>query len=435
MIGGRYRLRTPLGAGAMGEVWRADHVALGTQLALKLVDTANREDAPEILARFQQEARAAAQLRSPHVVQILDHGADDRVAFIAMELLEGESLERRLERRGRLTPAETAHVLREMARGIDRAHAAGIVHRDLKPPNVFLARIDGVEIVKVLDFGIAKFLGVPREAQLQTQAGFVVGTPAYMSPEQVLGKHVDHRSDLWQMAVIAFECVTGQRPFDGATLGQLFMTICTHPVPVPSAIAPAAIGGHDAAAFDAWFARGVERDPGRRFGSAGEMAEALCAIFAPGGVGEAAIATVASSRNSIAQGVVGSTGRNDAWSTGGLEARSPPRPVAFFLGMALAPLVLLTAVGLWYWHARAATEGMAQSAAPVPAPAITSAPSAAVATPPPRAASAAATTSTATPTASAAAPVLSASAAAPRPTGRPRRGGGVQKTDPDRIGL
>ena len=203
-----------------------------------------------------------------------------------------------------------------MARALDRAHAAGVVHRDLKPANIFLARVDGVEIVKVLDFGIAKILGASREAHLQTQAGFVVGTPAYMSPEQVLGKPIDHRSDLWALAILAFECVTGRRPFDGETLGQLFMAICNGPLPVPSAVAP--VPG----AFDAWFARAASRDPAGRFASAGEMAQALGAILAPGGVGESAIPTLAGGpRPAMAPA---GTGRSETWSTG----RVDPRPAS-----------------------------------------------------------------------------------------------------------
>jgi serine/threonine protein kinase len=346
VVGGRYELRSPIGAGAMGEVWLADHLTLGTKVAVKLVDTANRDDAAELLGRFQLEARAAAQLKSPHVVQILDHGADGRVAFMAMELLEGESLERRIERRGRLMPSEVAHVLREMSRGVERAHAAGIVHRDLKPPNVFMARVDGVEIVKVLDFGIAKMLGEPRDAHLQTQAGFVVGTPAYMSPEQILGKPVDHRADLWQMAIIAFECMTGKRPFDGVTLGQLFMAVCTLPMPVPSDVAPVP------PAFDAWFARAANRDPAWRYQTATEMVEALGAILAPGGVGESAIPTMSQSIERPPKITPGSTGRSEAWSTARVEPPRRASPVALIAGLVLAPVALLVGGGAYWLAAR-----------------------------------------------------------------------------------
>jgi serine/threonine-protein kinase len=426
----------------MGEVWRADHVTLGTAVAVKLVDTANRDDAQETLARFQLEARAAAQLKSPHVVQILDYGADGRVAFIAMEYLEGESLEQRLERRGWLLPSEVAHILREMARAVDRAHAAGIIHRDLKPPNVFLARVDGMEVVKVLDFGIAKMLGQPRDVHLQTQAGFVVGTPAYMSPEQVLGKAVDHRSDLWQMGLIAFECMTGRRPFDGTSLGQLFMSICTLPLPVPSVVAATPLGEGAAAAeqgkparssappdtqvppaFDAWFARAASRDPAQRFQSAGEMAEALVAILSPGGAGESAIPTVSSplARPAPQPPAALPTGRNEAWSTGRSEIAPPRRatPASLVAALIAAPVGILCLGLLWYMitHRTAAPAvaidaptASAQAAPPAPSAASTTAPAAPSAT-----ATATAPPDTAASAAPPAATASDAAAARPRP--------------------
>ena len=270
LIGGRYRLLRRLGAGGMGEVWLAEHTTLGTTAAVKLVDIAARDNAGEILARFELEARAAAQLRSPNVVQILDHGVDGHVAFMVMELLEGEGLEERIARRGQLWPDEVAYIMTEVTRGIERAHAAGIIHRDLKPSNIFLARqADGCKIAKVLDFGIAKVLGTPKSAHVQTQAGIVIGTPSYMSPEQVLGRPLDARSDLWSLGVIVFECLCGQRLFDGETLGVIFMHICSAPLPVPSAIALVPPG------FDAWFRRALARDPRQRFQSATEFSDAL----------------------------------------------------------------------------------------------------------------------------------------------------------------
>ncbi len=342
LLGGRYRLVGKLGAGAMGEVWRAEHVTLGSVVAVKLVDVAGRNDAAELLARFHQEARAAAQLQSAHVVQILDHGVDGTIAFMAMELLEGESLEQRLHRRRTLLPAEVAHIVREMARGVERAHASGIIHRDLKPPNIFLTRREGVELVKVLDFGIAKILGAPRDAHLQTQQGFIVGTPSYMSPEQVLGRTLDTRSDLWQMGVIAYECLTGERPFDGAALGQLFMRICTLPIRLPSTFARVPPG------FDAWVLRALDRTPEGRFQTATELSESLCAILAPSGIGEAAIATLASGHASNTRIEAAPTGRSVAWSTGQTEApirgRSRLAPL-LFVGLPL--LVLGAGAGLW----------------------------------------------------------------------------------------
>ena len=402
MLGGRYRLAVKIGAGAMGEVWRAEHLSLGTTVAMKLVDTRGQDDALGVLARFQLEARSAAQLKSPHVVQILDHGVDGSIAFIAMEMLEGESLERRIERRSALLPAEVAHLVREMARGVERAHAAGVIHRDLKPPNVFLAQCDGVEIVKVLDFGIAKLLSAPRDAKLQTQSGFVVGTPAYMSPEQVLGKELGVASDLWQMGIIAYECLTGRRPFDGETLGQLFVMICSAPLPLPSSAARVPRG------FDAWFLKAAARDPAERFRSATELAESLAAILAPGGVGEAAIATMASARRSAASTPLGpdhaaargpgltATGQSSAWSGGAAER---PRSSATWLLLGVPVVAAALAAGVWW--------GLRRDPAPVDAAALR--PSAAPIV-------AAATVATATDPAPTAAPPITATARAPIPS-------------------
>ena len=141
ILGGKYRLVRQLGQGGMGSVWHAEHLTLSSPVALKLIEPGTAED-PAALQRFLREARTAAALRSPHVVQILDYGVDDDTPYIAMELLEGESLSERLRRLGQLSLAETARVIQHMARAIGRAHEAGIVHRDLKPENVFIVKND-----------------------------------------------------------------------------------------------------------------------------------------------------------------------------------------------------------------------------------------------------------------------------------------------------
>jgi hypothetical protein len=277
VFGGRYRLLGRIGAGAMGEVWRAEHLTLGTHVAIKLVDASAHGNTQEALARFVHEARAAARLRSPNVVQILDHGTEGRLAYIAMELLEGVSLRERLGERKRLHPAEVAAILMGVARAMGRAHELGILHRDLKPENVFLARTEAGEMAKVVDFGIAKIASAPPDAHLQTQTGMMVGTPAYMSPEQILGTiNVDFHSDLWQLGVIAYECLTGARPFDGRTMGELFMRICSDTPRPPSQLAEVPAG------FDGWFARACRKNPMERFGSAAELATTLHAILMPG---------------------------------------------------------------------------------------------------------------------------------------------------------
>lgn len=254
----------------MGSVWLAQHLTLRSPVAIKLID-AEIATNPEALSRFLREAQSAASLRSPHVVQILDHGVDEGVPFIVMELLEGESLAGRLERVRRLSPADTARIMTQVGRAMTKAHEAGVVHRDLKPDNIFLVRNDEEEIAKVLDFGIAKSNAHGlASVSSATRTGSVLGTPYYMSPEQAEGaKGVDHRTDIWAMGVIACECLIGARPFDAETLGALLLAICAREMPIPSR------GGAVPAGFDAWFARACARDVNQRFVSAKEAAQEL----------------------------------------------------------------------------------------------------------------------------------------------------------------
>lgn len=257
----------------MGAVWSARHVQLTSDVAIKLMSPAIAAQ-PEALQRFLREARSAARLSSLHVVKVFDYGVDGRTPFIAMELLAGESLRQRLDRDRVLAPATVLRLMRHAGRALSKAHAEGIVHRDLKPENLFITR-EEEEILKVLDFGVAK-LASPSSGQpsTSTRTGAVLGTPFYMSPEQARGiRAVDHRSDLWALGVIAYECLLGALPFDSAAFGDLVLKICTLPAPVPSSVGSVPEG------FDAWFARAVEREPDQRFQSVDEMLEALQAVL------------------------------------------------------------------------------------------------------------------------------------------------------------
>jgi serine/threonine-protein kinase len=270
VLAGKYALVAKLGQGGMGSVWRAEHVQLRSPIAIKLMDEDIASNS-EALARFMREAQSAAALRSPHVVQILDFGVDDGVPYIAMELLEGESLARRIERTGGISPLETASIITQVSRAIAKAHETGIVHRDLKPDNIFVVHNDEEEVAKVLDFGIAKAQrSLDVTTGSNTRTGAILGTPYYMSPEQAEGnRYVDHRTDLWALGVIAFECLLGRRPFDSDALGSLLLAICTRPIPVPSS------HGRVPRGFDAWFARACSRDLGARFQNARELAAEL----------------------------------------------------------------------------------------------------------------------------------------------------------------
>jgi serine/threonine-protein kinase len=275
VIAGKYQLLKQLGRGAMGSVWQARHLTLRSAVAIKLMDPAIGLSSTGV-QRFLREARAAAGLRSPHVVQILDHGVDQGTPYIVMEMLEGESLAARLERVRRLSPAETARIVSHVARALSRAERAGIVHRDLKPDNVFLVGNEDEELAKVLDFGIAKVHGdggFEQSREESTAAGALLGTPYYVSPEQAEGlKSVDHRTDIWSLGVMTYECLLGRRPFDGDTLPALLLAICSGKPPVPSA------HGFVPHGFDAWFARACAHAPQSRFASAKEAANQLLVL-------------------------------------------------------------------------------------------------------------------------------------------------------------
>jgi serine/threonine protein kinase len=275
VIGEQYRLEELLERGAMGSVWRAEQIRLRAPVAIKFLDPSLIED-PQMRDRFMQEARSAAAVRSANVVQIFDYGSDGDVPYIAMELLEGESLGARLSNRGTLTPAELNKIFREVARGIGQAHAMGVVHRDVKPDNIFIVREGEHEVTKLIDFGIAK---VKTDALsftqiIGTKLGTLLGTPQYMSPEQVRGSAaLDYRTDLWALAIIACECLTGRYPFPGTTLGDLTVQICTERPRAPSTL------GEVPSGFDRWFFKGTSKKPSQRFASVEEMADALDEIL------------------------------------------------------------------------------------------------------------------------------------------------------------
>ncbi len=270
ILADKYQLAECIGRGGMGEVWRAQHLALKADVAIKFIRTA-LSGAEEMTTRFVREAQAAAAIRSAHVVQILDYGMDGDMAYIVMELMQGESLGALLAREGRVTPDVLSRIMTHVARALARAHEAGIVHRDLKPDNIYLTQADDELIAKVLDFGIAKFQpGVTGTLDSNTRTGAMMGTPYYMSPEQAEGeRQVDFRTDIWAMGVISYQALLGKLPFDSDALGGLLLRICSHPIPVPSQVGPVPQG------FDQWFATAVNRDANARFASAKDAATAL----------------------------------------------------------------------------------------------------------------------------------------------------------------
>src|SRR5688572_10926219 len=267
-VAARYRLVRKLGTGGMGTVWLAQDMLLDSDCALKLIDD-DKSESEEVRIRFAREAKVAAQLRGAHVVDVFDHGEWSGVPYIAMEFLDGEDLGTRLDRVKKLGAEATYRIVAHVARALVKAHAYGIVHRDLKPENVFLVEGDEGEIAKVVDFGIAKHDAYSLRDKT-TKTGSFLGTPFYVSPEQARGKPTDHRSDLWSLGVIAFQCLTGRPPFESEALGELMGMILYDDIPMPSQRNPEL-----SAEIDAWWTRAAARDREQRFESAKDLADAL----------------------------------------------------------------------------------------------------------------------------------------------------------------
>ncbi len=268
LVAGRYRLARKIGSGGMGSVWLAHDLSLDATCAVKLIDEDKAAD-EEIRTRFSREAKASAKLRSAHVVDVFDYGEWNGTRYIAMEYLDGEDLATRLGRLGKLDAETTYRIIAHVARALMSAHALGIVHRDLKPENIFLVQSYEQEIAKVLDFGIAQNSAYSLSNRA-TREGSFLGTPCYMSPEQARGKSVDHRSDLWSLGVIAFQCLTGRLPFESDALGELMGLIMYEPLPKASAFNQELPAG-----IDGWWERAASRDCEQRFQSAKEMADEL----------------------------------------------------------------------------------------------------------------------------------------------------------------
>ncbi|MEZ4294040.1 MAG: serine/threonine-protein kinase [Polyangiaceae bacterium] len=277
LIGGKYRLEKPLAKGGMGSVWLARHTELDAPVAVKFMAIELAGTAAAV-ARFKREAKAAAQLRSPHVVHIHDYGVEEGTPFMVMELLDGEDLAGELARVRRLSVERIAGIVTQVAKALSLAHAAGIVHRDLKPSNLFLARSGEDEIVKVLDFGVAKET-MPTLVVDRTTSGVLIGSPQYMSPEQARGEPVDLRSDLWSLGVVVYEALTGSPPFESQHLGALLAKI-HEASPLP----PRALVASLPAGVDDFMRRALARQPEDRFASAKAMADALSALASAGEV-------------------------------------------------------------------------------------------------------------------------------------------------------
>jgi eukaryotic-like serine/threonine-protein kinase len=260
----RYRIVRPIGTGGMGVVYEAEHVALGRRVALKVLTHTDER----ALERFHQEATATAKLDSPHIVAVTDFNKSaDGPAFIVMELLEGESLHRKIKREGALTLGIAVPIAVQLLSGLAAAHRARIVHRDVKPANIFILSSEaGDLVVKLLDFGIAKLAA--EAGRFKTTVGTVLGTPAYLAPEQIMGGVVDARTDVHAVGLTLYEMLTGERPWGGRRGAELGLAIVQDsPKPIKRADVSMELA--------AIVARAVAKDPNHRFADANEMRDAL----------------------------------------------------------------------------------------------------------------------------------------------------------------
>ncbi|MBX3220151.1 MAG: protein kinase [Labilithrix sp.] len=382
MIAGKYLLDRLLGQGGMGAVFAAKHVKLSKAVAIKimLADASN----PEAAQRFINEGRAAANIQNEHVVRVDDVDEEMGYAYMVLELLDGEDLAQVLERdpARRLLPHVAVGYVLEALKGVAQAHAIGIVHRDLKPSNLFLARRkDGTLVVKVLDFGISKAQGssaLAASPSALTSTKAMLGSPLYMSPEQLRSsKSVDQRADIWAIGVILYELITGQLPFMGDNLGELFAAILeTDPAPLR------AHGADVSQALEEVVLRCLQRRPEHRFQTATELAAALApfatqqaaaggalggtALLAPGAVSP--VAGLAPSGSYPHAGAVTPTGphmaRPQLPSTGAVTG-SGPRVIGGTIALGAStpqPGMQQTGDG---WQSTGSAMGVPQSKAPL----------------------------------------------------------------------
>ncbi|HEY9233057.1 MAG TPA: protein kinase, partial [Blastocatellia bacterium] len=266
----RYRLTKKIGEGGMGSIYKAVHIEMGRTCAIKLLApiTTGREEA---LARFKREAKMASRIDNPHAITIYDFGeAENGLLFLAMEFIDGRPLSGVISEHRMLPIDRVAHITYQVAEALAAAHALGIVHRDLKPDNVMITRKGtDSDYVKVLDFGIAKSVADDSADHL-TKTGFVLGTPVYMSPEQLLGENLDGRSDIYSLAIIVYEMLSGKLPFVGDNQQSVMMKRITGaPVPL-RAVAPQV-----SEAVEQVVMQGLAREPDERVDDAKEFAEAL----------------------------------------------------------------------------------------------------------------------------------------------------------------
>jgi serine/threonine-protein kinase len=371
VVAGRYRVESCIGEGGMGAVYLVRHVHTDERLALKVLHAHVLRDESAV-ERFRREARAPARIANEHVARVTDAdtAADlGGAPFYVMELLRGRDLERVLDEQGPLPPVLVVEYLHQAARALDKAHAMGIVHRDLKPENLFLTeRDDGSACIKLLDFGIARLWESDAPGQMKTEAGYVFGTPAFLSPEQALGDvdAVGPATDVWAIGLLTFKLLVGHDLWGAKNLANLYAMILSQPIP-PASTRGSTFGP----SFDAWLACCLERDGARRFPSVGQavagLADALGVRIESGRRSSASFAPTPAV-SSVAPSVAPST-----------PPAAAPKRMLFATMIAVCALAILAAVvGVIAGTTRRKPSGLVGVASASAAPALlpSSAPSA-----------------------------------------------------------
>jgi serine/threonine protein kinase len=336
---GKYEIRGVLGQGAMGIVYDGWDPRIERRVAIKAVDLPEHPDpdTADAIARFRREAQAAGRLTHPNIVGVYDYGETADLAYIVMEFVDGTTLKALVDRNERFAVPEIRQIMQQILAGLQYSHEAGVVHRDIKPANIMLT---SARQAKITDFGIARI-----ESSSLTQVGTIMGTPAYMSPEQVTGSIVDERTDIYSSGVLLYQLLTGERPFDGGTAAIMHKVLHTEPPP------PSELTNTSPVALDAVVQRAMAKRPDDRYQSAAEFSEAIgLAVAAPvargGSDGEA---TLVSPPTPPAD----APSRPASPLPAGMPARPPTGPSrvpAPAVAAGAAALVLLGAGGWWFAH-------------------------------------------------------------------------------------
>jgi serine/threonine protein kinase len=288
----KYEIEQKLGAGGMCDVYRARHVRIGKEVAIKILRPELAAD-PKVVERFEREARAASLVRHPNAINIMDYGvAAGNTPFLVMELIEGATVRELLKRHGAMTVERVAGIVNQACAALEAAHTVGVIHRDIKPENIIITEYDRRDWVEVVDFGIAKIQeDVSRRAAL-TGANLIIGTPKYMSPEQAEEKPVDARSDIYSLGVVVYEMLAGSPPFAGGTATRLLIAHAVEPPPPLTAQRP-----DIAPEIAAVVMRALDKNPARRQQSASEFAREFAAAAAPAHVPVSQITQGSASRH------------------------------------------------------------------------------------------------------------------------------------------